>query len=103
MSNANSPLVSRRALIHGTGSAVLSVAAVSLLSGVKIANAASSPEDVKILNVALGLEHEAINCYQLGAQSGLLQKPVLDTAVLFQSHHKFHRDSLISTIKTLGG
>jgi rubrerythrin len=103
MSNDHSPLVSRRALIHGTGTAVLSVAAISLLSGVKIANATGSPDDVNILNVALGLEHEAINCYQLGAQSGLLQKPVLDVAVLFQSHHKTHRDNLISTIKTLGG
>ena len=40
--------------------------------------------DVGILNVALGLEFEAINAYQLGAQSGLLQKPVLEIAVKFQ-------------------
>lgn len=59
--------------------------------------------DVTILNVALGLEHEAINAYQLGAGSGLLQKPVLDTAVLFQSHHKAHRDALIATIQKMGG
>jgi len=39
----------------------------------------------------------------LGAESGLLQKPVLDTAVLFQSHHKGHRDALIATIEKLGG
>ena len=56
-----------------------------------------------ILNVALGLEHEAINAYQLGATSGLLQKPVLDVAVLFQSHHKSHRDALIATIEKMGG
>ena len=56
-----------------------------------------------ILNVALGLEHEAINAYQLGASSGLLQKPVLDIAVSFQSHHKAHRDALIATIQKLGG
>ena len=30
--------------------------------------------------MALGLEHEAINAYQLGAGSGLLQQPVLDLA-----------------------
>ena len=59
--------------------------------------------DVGILNVALGLEHEAINAYQLGASSGLLQKPVLDIAVSFQSHHKAHRDALIATIQKLGG
>ncbi|MBI3367218.1 MAG: ferritin-like domain-containing protein [Burkholderiales bacterium] len=59
--------------------------------------------DVGILNVALGLEHEAINAYQLGAGSGLLQKPVLDVAVMFQSHHKSHREALIATIQKLGG
>ena len=59
--------------------------------------------DVGILNVALGLEHEAINAYQLGAGSGLLAKPVLDVAVSFQSHHKAHRDALIGAIRQLGG
>ena len=40
-----------------------------------------SAGDLKILNVALGLEHEAIAAYQAGAESGLLEKPVLDVAV----------------------
>ena len=53
--------------------------------------------------MALGLEHEAINAYQLGAGSGLLQKPVLDVAVAFQGHHKAHRDALIATIQKMGG
>jgi uncharacterized ferritin-like protein (DUF455 family) len=53
--------------------------------------------------VALGLEHEAINAYQLGAGSGLLQKGVLDVAVQFQGHHKAHRDALIATIQKMGG
>ncbi len=44
-------------------------------------------QDVAILNVALALEHEAIGTYQLGAESGLLQPAVLQTAVLFQSQH----------------
>src|SRR5262249_2877346 len=56
-----------------------------------------------ILNVALGLEFEAINAYQLGAQSGLLQPPVLAVAVKFQGDHKGHRDALIATIRKLGG
>ena len=60
-------------------------------------------KDVSILNVALGLEHEAINAYQLGAGSGLLQKPVLDVAVRFQADHKAHRDALIATIQKMGG
>jgi Ferritin-like domain len=53
--------------------------------------------DLKILNVALGLEHEAI------AESKLLDKPILETAVLFQSQHKAHRDALAATIKRAGG
>lgn len=90
------PMVSRRGF-------ALSTATVALLAGVRIAGAAEAPaEDAKILNVALGLEHEAINAYQLGAQSGLLEKGVLDVAVLFQGHHKAHRDALTATIKKLG-
>jgi len=94
--------VSRRIFVRST--AQLSAAAVAMLAGVKVAGAAGAPgNDAGILNVALGLEHEAINAYQLGAQSGLLQKPVLDVAVLFQTHHKAHRDALIGAIKSLGG
>jgi fructose-1,6-bisphosphatase/sedoheptulose 1,7-bisphosphatase-like protein len=51
----------------------------------------------------LALEHEAIAAYGLGAGSGLLKGGVLDVAVLFQSHHKGHRDALAATIKKLGG
>jgi|SRR5262245_15341967 len=86
--------------------ATLSGAAVALLAGSEaLAQAGSSmaSSDVSILNVALGLEHEAINAYQLGAQSGLLQKPVLDVAVRFQSDHKEHRDALAGVIRKLGG
>src|SRR5262245_55089437 len=67
------------------------------------ANGGSTANDVGILNTALALENEAISAYQLGAQSGLLQKPVLEVAVLFQSHHKEHRDALVATIRKLGG
>ena len=63
----------------------------------------TSAGDVNILNVALGLEHEAIGAYQLGAESGLLQKPVLDVAVLFQGQHKEHRDALVATVRKMGG
>jgi len=97
---------SRRNFLSTTGKAGLSAAAVALLAGHSgLADAAGGDmgKDVDILNVALGLEHEAINAYQLGAGSGLLQKPVLDVAVLFQSHHKSHRDALIATIEKMGG
>ena len=98
-------LTGRRALLRGAGTIGLSAAAIAVLGGCEsmAASTGATSADVDILNVALGLEHEAINAYQLGAESGLLQKPVLQVAVLFQSHHKSHRDALVSTIQKLGG
>ena len=96
---------SRRGFLGGSAF-TLSAGTIALLGGASsLARAAGNDpaKDTGILNVALGLEHEAINAYQLGATSGLLQKPVLDVAVLFQSHHKGHRDALIATIEKLGG
>ena len=99
----------RRGLLRGSGITVLSASAVALLAGcekmasAQASNGASAASDVGILNTALALENEAISAYQLGAQSGLLQKPVLEVAVLFQTHHKEHRDALIATIRKLGG
>ncbi|MCW5667502.1 MAG: ferritin-like domain-containing protein [Piscinibacter sp.] len=99
-------LAARRGFLTRSSRLTLSAAAVGLLAGTRAAQAQASMSteaDVGILNVALGLEHEAINAYQLGAGSGRLQKPVLEVAVAFQSHHKAHRDALIATIRTLGG
>lgn len=97
----------RRHFLSRSTQLTLSAAAVGLLAGgstgARAQSTASVAADVNILNVALALEHEAINAYQLGAGSGLLQKPVLDVAVTFQSHHKAHRDALIATIRKLGG
>jgi rubrerythrin len=102
---SSAPLASsRRAFMGRTGT--LSALAVALLAGqdaMAQGMAGDMSQDVKILNVALGLEHEAINAYQLGAGSGLLQKPVLDIAVQFQGHHKSHRDALMATILKMGG
>ena len=98
------PPPSRRSFMRRSGA--LSAVAVALLAGKDAMAQGMSGDmakDVAILNVALGLEHEAINAYQLGAGSGLLQKPVLDVAVAFQGHHKAHRDALIATIQKLGG
>ncbi|HCE11121.1 MAG TPA: DUF4439 domain-containing protein, partial [Oxalobacteraceae bacterium] len=96
----------RRSFLRGTTVAALSTGAVLLLAG-RGADAAGSKADVAsdvgILNVALGLEHEGINAYTLGAKTGLLQKPVLDIALKFQDDHKAHRDLLIATIHKLGG
>lgn len=96
--------LSRRNFLGQSTAVTLSAGAISLLAGQPaLAQSGNMAADVSILNVALGLEHEAINAYQIGAQSGLLQKPVLDIAVSFQSHHKGHRDALIATIEKMGG
>jgi ferritin-like protein len=102
----NSRSVSRRALLADAGKLTLSAGAIALLSGNEaLANAtgADAAKDTGILNIALALEHEAIAAYQIGAESGLLAKEVLPVAVLFQSHHKAHRDALAATVRKLGG
>jgi rubrerythrin len=96
----------RRSFLGKSG-VLLSGAAVALLAGQESLAAArsgiSAADDVRILNTALSAEFEAIAAYQVGAESGLLQKPVLDLAVTFQGHHKQHADILGATIAKLGG
>jgi rubrerythrin len=104
---ANDPEVfgTRRSFLGKSGF-LLSGAAIALLAGQDALAAKgdkSTASDVRILNSALGAELEAIAAYQLGAESGLLQKPVLDLAVTFQGHHKEHADVLSKTIVKLGG
>lgn len=65
--------------------------------------AQQSPGDVTILNVALGLEHEAIAAYQAGAKSGLLSGDTLALASSFLSDHERHRDAIVRLIARLGG
>jgi hypothetical protein len=102
-------LLSRRGLLRTAGTATISAAAVALLTGCDSsmgadkAMAASPEGDIAILNVALGLEYQAIAAYQVGAESGLLQKPVLALAVQFQGDHKQHAAVLASTVTKLGG
>lgn len=101
---------SRRTLLGGFKVLTLSAGAVGLLAGcarsrsTTASAAAAAPEqDVAVLNFALGLEHEAIAAYQIGAESGLLEPGVRDVALLFQSHHQGHRDALAATVTRLGG
>ena len=102
-------LATRRALLTGTGRLTLSATAVALLAGCDSMAADASPktgstaDDIAVLNTALGLEYQAIAAYQVGAESGLLQKPVLDVAVQFQGDHKQHADVLAKTVTKLGG
>jgi len=95
----------RRAFL-GKSTLVLSGAAVALLAGrdaLATKGGESAEGDVRILNTALSAELEAVAAYQTGAESGLLQKPVLDLAKTFQGHHKEHADVLAKTIAKLGG
>jgi hypothetical protein len=103
--------LSRRDLLQKTGK--LSAVGFAIMAGVGTslfprAVLAADPvgaaqKDVEILNVALGLEHQAIGAYQIGADSGLLKQPGLNISLLFQSHHKAHRDALVGAIQKLGG
>jgi rubrerythrin len=96
----------RRTFLSGF---TLSATAIALLAGneklglVGSASAQTADNDVTILNSALGAEQQAIAAYQLGAESGLLQKAVKDLAVQFQGHHKAHADALAEAVTKLGG
>jgi rubrerythrin len=97
----------RRTFVAQAGT--LSAAAIALLAGcdtmaAQKKSASKDPaSDVDILNSALAAEHQGVAAYQVGAESGLLQKPVLDLAVQFQGHHKAHADLLAATVRKLGG
>ena len=98
---ANEPQAraARRSFL-GRSSLLLSGAAVALLAGrdaLAAKGSKSTEADARVLNTALGAEFEAIAAYQVGADSGLLQKQVLDLAVTFQGHHKAHADVQIAT------
>ncbi|TAL77256.1 MAG: ferritin-like domain-containing protein [Burkholderiaceae bacterium] len=96
-----------RRIFLGRSGVMLSGAAVALMAGndvlAKGHSSKSTESDVRILNSALGAELEAIAAYQLGAESGLLQKPALDIAVSFQGQHREHADLLSKTVVKLGG
>jgi rubrerythrin len=98
------PAQARRLFLARSGM-LLSGAAVALLAGrdALAAKSGGKASDTTILNTALAAELEAIAAYQVGAESGLLQKPVLDLAVTFQGHHKEHADVLAKTVQKLGG
>jgi hypothetical protein len=59
--------------------------------------------DMKILNVALGLEYQAIYAYNTAAGTGLLSEPVKAVAVLFRDQHEEHAKLEADTVKSMGG
>lgn len=98
---ANPRPVSRRQVLQAGG---ISVAAGVMASAMPAAvNETRFAGDLAILNVALGLEHQAIAAYDAGAKSKLLSADQLKIAVSFQSDHKRHRDALTAFVKRFGG
>lgn len=104
MSNLNKPtrVSSRRQMLKAGGMAVAAAGAFAAQSAIP-ALAAKYQGDLAILNVALGLEHQAIAAYNAGAGSKLLSPDQLKVAVSFQKDHKKHRDALIGFIRRFGG
>jgi len=105
LANIDDPMAARRAFLGKSG-LLLSGAAVAMLAGkdaLAAASGTSDASDVRILNTALAAELEAIAAYQVGAESGLLQKATLELAVVFQGHHKEHAEVLAKTVEKLGG
>lgn len=101
----------RRDFLRRTAVLSVGAAAAGILAGCSNANASGnmatgmgSNPDVALLNVALGLEYQAIAAYQVGAESGLIKdKKVLHLAVEFQHQHKQHAAALKKTILELHG
>lgn len=94
----DSASVSRRGALR-TASAL---AAGATAWGSPVANEKHA-NDLAILNVALGLEHQAIAAYDAGAKSKLLTDDQLKIAVSFQADHKRHRDALSRFVRHFGG
>ncbi len=63
----------------------------------------SRGDDVKLLNTALALEHEAIWAYGLAGNSGLLSEKAKEVGLLFQGSHEIHRDLIVDAVKRKGG
>jgi len=108
MSSTNNLQNPRRNFLRQS-TAVLSAGGLLALAGVATPAFAKKKamkpvaQDAELLNAAIGLEHEGIAAYQISAESGLLSKDVLALGILFQGHHKQHRDELAKAVMRLGG
>lgn len=90
-------------LTRRRGLFALGAVAASGLAQSTWAKGAAGNGDAAILNAALALEFQAIAAYGVGAESNLLQKPVLDLALQFQGHHKAHAAALSVAVEQSGG
>jgi rubrerythrin len=83
--------------------AMAGVSSSVLFASPSLALAGDKENDVKIMNIALGLEHQAIAAYNAGAETKLLSDGALKVAVKFLKQHEEHRDALAKTVKAFGG
>jgi hypothetical protein len=97
--------VPRRAFLKQSTLLSLGIAAAAGLAGPPAVAAVSKStgDDIAILNAALALEYQGIAAYQIGADSGLLEKGVRTVAVKFQSQHRAHAGVLAAAVTKLGG
>lgn len=93
--------VDRRKLILGTLAAAAAAPALTRAAGAVAPRTGLT--DVDMLNVALGLEHEAIYAYTLAGKSGLLSEKAREVGLEFQQSHEGHRDLLAKIIRERGG
>src|ERR1700688_2009849 len=93
--------VDRRSLLLLSGLAVTAVGIPGL--GADAIHPPPVLGDTDMLNIALGLEHEAIYAYGLAGKSGLLSEKAAEVGLLFQGSHEGHRDLLAKIIRGKGG
>jgi len=77
-----------KAGVVGLGAMAFATILSSSLLTPSLALGADNANDIKIANVALNLEHQAIAAYGVGVGTGLLEGPALAAAKLFMSHHE---------------
>ncbi|MHB1567357.1 MAG: ferritin-like domain-containing protein [Acidiferrobacter sp.] len=84
------------------GLAVLALGLVDIKPGWAQTRSTNEAGDARILNVALGDEHEAIAAYQAVAEHRVLRRPALKLALEFQGQHKMHAEALENLILQMG-
>jgi Ferritin-like domain len=87
----------------GGGAVLGSGAIMGMLPELAAAVKPSKKNDLKILNFALTLENLEATFYAEAVNGGALSGAVLETAKLIADHEKTHVNTLVKTIKALGG
>src|SRR5262245_3189350 len=104
---ADEPRPRRRDLLPAARAAALSLGGMCALVGcamTPVARADDDPEaDVTAMNTAISVEHLGIAAYQHAAESGLLTSRIRALALVFQGHHRQHRDAFVTAVQRIGG